>query len=114
MNIDFYNQPDFKYPEIAICMEDTEGPTAKIFVPVMVPSLSDSLPYITTNLPLDICNVKSNNISKSNLTRVSESNYIELPLPDDNPASKGDKFIIVFVGGDPNNGVLIGRLRNEF
>lgn len=110
MTSDFYNgQPDFRYPEIAICMEDTDGPTAKIFIPVATPTLSSSLCYDTKGLPLTITNIKSNNINKGNISRITESNYIEMKLPDSEPAKKGDKFVIVFIGGDVNNGVLIGR-----
>ena len=111
MTNDFYNQLDFKYPEIAVCMEDTDGPTAKIFIPIATPTLSDSLIYDTKGLPLNLSNIKSTGINKGNISRVTESNYIEMKLPDDQPAKKGDKFIIVFIGGNVNNGVLLGRYR---
>lgn len=109
MKIDFYDQPDFKYPELAICMEDTDGPIVKVYIPIATPTLTNNLIYDTKSLPIDISNIKSNNIAEGNLSRVTESNYIELKLPDDKSASKGDKFIIVFIGGDVNRGVLIGR-----
>ena len=111
MTNDFYNQLDFKYPEIAVCMEDTDGPTAKIFIPIATPTLSNSLTYDTKGLPLNLSNIKSTGINKGNISRVTETNYIEMKLPDDQPAKKGDKFIIVFIGGNVNNGVLLGRYR---
>lgn len=111
MTNDFYNQLDFKYPEIAVCMEDTDGPIAKIFIPIATPTLSNSLIYDTKGLPLNLSNIKSTGINKGNISRVTESNYIEMKLPDDQPAKKGDKFIIVFIGGNVNNGVLLGRYR---
>ena len=111
MTNDFYNQLDFKYPEIAICMEDTDGPTAKIFIPIATPTLSNSLIYDTKGLPLNLSNIKSTGINRGNISRVTESNYIEMKLPDDQPAKKGDKFIIVFIGGNVNDGVLLGRYR---
>lgn len=111
MTNDFYNQLDFKYPEIAVCMEDTDGPTAKIFIPIATPTLSNSLIYDTKGLPLNLSNIKSTGINRGNISRVTESNYIEMKLPDDQPAKKGDKFIIVFIGGNVNDGVLLGRYR---
>ncbi len=111
MTNDFYNRLDFKYPEIAICMEDTDGPTAKIFIPIATPTLSNSLIYDTKGLPLNLSNIKSTGINRGNISRVTESNYIEMKLPDDQPAKKGDKFIIVFIGGNVNDGVLLGRYR---
>lgn len=112
MTNDFYNQLDFKYPEIAICMEDTNGPMAKIFIPIATPTLSSNLTYDTKGLPLNLSNIKSTGINKGNITRVTESNYIEMQLPDDMPAKKGDKFIIAFIGGNVNDGVLIRRYNN--
>ena len=109
MTTDFYNQLDFKYPEIAICLEDTNGPNAKIFVPIATPVLSNAIAYDTKGLPLNLSNIKSKGINKGNISRVTESNYIEMKLPDDQPAKKGDKFIIIFIGGNVNNGILLRR-----
>ena len=111
MTGDFYRNLDFKYPEIAECIEDTDGPTAKIFIPIATPTLSKNVAYDTIGLPLSLANIQSSGINKGNLSRITESNYIEMKLPDDQPAKKGDRFIIVFIGGDVNNGVLIGRCR---
>lgn len=109
MNKDFYNKNvDFMYPEIAICLEDTEGPTAKIFIPIATPLLSKNIAYNNKNLVKPTTNIVSD-ASTMYIDACTESNYIEMKLPDDKPAKKGDKFIVIFIGGDVNRGVLTGR-----
>lgn len=112
MNADFYNTSDleFKFPEIAICLEDTDGPYAKIFIPVVTPLLSKNLAYDTKDGPVNLDNIISDT-SSCYIIPCTESNYITLRLPDDNPAIKGEKFIVIFLGGEVNHPVLIGRYR---
>lgn len=110
MSADFFNSKeiDYRYPEIAICLENTDGPYAKIFIPIVTPILSKNLAYDTKDGPVNLQNIISDT-SSYYVTQCTESNYIELRLPDDKPAMQGDKFIVVFIGGDVNHPVLIGR-----
>lgn len=112
MNPDFYNntKEGFRYPEIAICMEDTDGPMAKMYIPVATPTLSKNIAYDT--------DIKNKTVNKSNIlsdtsslliTPCVESNYINMRLPDDLPAKKDDIFIVVFIGGELDKPQLIGR-----
>ncbi len=107
----FYTNMDFKYPEIAICIEDTNTKIGKFFIPILTPMLSSDTPYIEKTKGLS----KRNIINKNNLiiNPIYESNYIELPLPNNyNMANKGDKFIVIFLGGNPNKPILIGGYNN--
>lgn len=109
MNSSFYNNsPDFKYPEIAICMEDSVGQTAKFFIPIATPMLSKNTIYDNKSLAKRTTNIVSDH-SSMYIEPCIESNYIELKLPENTIAKKGDKFIIAFIGGDVNNGSIIGR-----
>lgn len=109
MNTDFYKSNyDFKYHEIAICLEDTDGPYAKIFIPIITPTLSHNIAYDTTDGPVNLDNIISDT-SSSYITPCTESNYITLRLPDDKPAKANDKFLVVFIGGNVNHPVLIRR-----
>lgn len=109
MNSGFYGKNiDFAYPEIAICLEDTIGPMAKIFVPIATPTLPHSVAYDNKGFKLYMDNIISDTTTLF-VQPCTESNYIELRLPDDKGAKKDDKFIIVFIGGDVNKPTLIGR-----
>lgn len=109
MNTNFYGKnANFCYPELAICMEDTTGPEAKIYIPIVTPTLPNSVCYDTTGLKPNTGNILSDS-DPLYISHYTESNYITMKLPDDLPAKAGDKFVIVFIGGDVNHGVLIGR-----
>lgn len=103
----FYDNLDLKYPEIAICIEDTDTKTGKFIIPILTPVLNTSEPYIKK-----VDEFETDNIINSEdiiVSPVNISNYIELKLPKgyDN-AKKDDKFIVIFIGGDINKPVLIG------
>ena len=42
---EFYNQTDLRYAEIAICLEDTAGPTGKFSIPILTPLMDNDYIY---------------------------------------------------------------------
>lgn len=108
MNTNFFQEMDLKYPEIAICMEYTEGPTGKFFIPILTPTLDKSKPYIKRDQGLNLRNIQSDH-SKYKIEACYTSNYLDLKLPLGlESANAGDKFVVIFVGGDINKPVIIG------
>lgn len=107
MKKNFYEELDLRYPEIAICMEDTNTNIGKFFIPILTPTLNSSKPYLEKNNDFNTKNlINSNGL---NASPVYFSNYIELKLPKGiTTAKKDDKFIVIFIGGDINKPVLIG------
>lgn len=108
-DFEFYQDLDFKYPELAICIEDSIDGIAKFHIPVLTPMLDREEAYDITDNNVN----KSNIISKSDsmdITACTSSNYLELHLPtNDNSCQKGDIFVIVFIGGNPNMPFILGR-----
>ena len=108
MSSNFYSEGDYKYTEIAICLEDTEIPAAKgkFFLPIITPMLNSEVPYEKQEQQVNTNNILSD-INLSSIVPCTISNYVELPLPSGvTSAKKGDKFQVNFVGGEVNNPVL--------
>lgn len=104
MDKSFYNEAniDFKYPEIGICMESTEGPEVKISIPIATPTLPLDVPYDQKELLPSTRNILSDT-STMNIEQCTESNYITMKLPEDiSSLSRGDKVVLGFIGGDIN------------
>lgn len=113
MNLNFYNDKDFRYPERAILMEDVtkDNPTGKFIIPVLTPVCNLTKvthvfhhKYSTTNI-----------ISKANInvTEFEEQNYIELKIPEyifsgNNSFEQGTEFIVLFIGGSPDCAKIVG------
>lgn len=107
----FYNDMDFKYPEVAECIEDTDSNIGKFFIPALTPVIKEKSPYDKAYEGLSKYNLVNKNEIK--VSPIIMSNYLELPLPIGfKSAKKGDKFVVVFIGGDPHNPVLIGGVNN--
>lgn len=105
--VDFYNNLDLRYPEVAICLEDTNNEIGKFFIPILTPLMRKDEPFIEDINDFD----KKNVINHKNLyiSPVKLTNYIELKLPKGyTSAKKNDKFIVIFLGGDINKPILIG------
>ena len=116
----FYDETDLRYPEIAICLERTYGPTGKFSIPILTPFMDN---YNISSEIVSNKNTKtllSNNKKELEITNCEITNYLELRLPDSvlhemryhDPymyVEKGEKFIAVFVGGDLNKCKLISR-----
>lgn len=121
-DFEFYQNLDLKYPELAICLEDSVDGKAKFYIPILTPLLDSS----------EVTETTDNNISKSNILSDSSSmeinacttvNYLELSLPSlqvidpetnklkklKGSCNKGDVYVIVFIGGDLNKPFIIGR-----
>ena len=106
-NKNFYKDLDLRYPEIAICIEDTNTKIGKFFIPILTPTVSKSHAWCERNNTFS----RKNIINKDDLIiePVYESNYIELKLPNGfKKKKKDDKFIVIFIGGNINKPVLIG------
>lgn len=111
MDISFYKNEntDFKYPEIGICMEDTTDRTVKIFIPIATPTLTNEQPYDNKDLLVSTRNIISDK-SAMDIGPCTVSNYIIMNLPDSMESlKKDDKVILLFIGGDLNKPVIIGR-----
>jgi len=107
MKKNFYEDLDLRYPEIAICLEDTDINIGKFFIPILTPTLSKSKPYLEKNNNFYTKNLI--NKDDLNISQIYFSNYIELKLPKGiESAKKDDKFIVIFIGGDITKPVLIG------
>ena len=132
-DFEFYQNLDLRYPELAICIEDSVDGIAKFYIPVLTPILESDKPYDITDINISKSNILSDT-SSMEINECTSSNYLELRLPSkefmmssfnstnnsiDNTrtpitdsCSKGDIFVVVFIGGDPNKPVIIGRYYN--
>lgn len=112
MDRSFYKneKTDFIYPEIGICMEDTnEDRAAKIFIPIATPTLPRNGIYDNKEPVTALSNIVSNT-SSMDIFGCTISNYITINLPDNIDSLKvNDKVVLVFIGGDINKPVIIGR-----
>ena len=111
-HLEYYQNLDLKYPELAICIEDSIDGIAKFYIPILTPILESDKPYDIKDTNVSRYNIL-NDSSSMNIDLCTSSNYIELKLPkNDNECIKGDIFVIVFIGGDPNKPFIIGRYYN--
>lgn len=116
----FYNTTDLKYPEIAICLETTGGPTGKFCIPILTPFMDTNNVVTEKEINRSTKTLLSGSKSDMEIGNMTVTNYLELKLPDcvlhekkyHDPllvVHKGEKFIAVFVGGDMNKCKLISR-----
>ena len=124
-DFEFYQDLDLRYPELAICLEDSYGGIAKFYIPVLTPMLDSDSPYDITDHYISKSNILSNTTSME-IKACTTSNYLELRIPklqikEDNNSDdivlsssckKGEIFVVVFIGGDPNKPFIIGRYKN--
>ena len=100
---------DFKYPEIGICMENTVGPTVKLAIPIATPMLPLDSIYDNKDLSISSSNIVSDKTAIY-ISPCTESNYITINLPPDiGCLKKGDKVLVVFLGGDVNEPTILRR-----
>ena len=112
MNKDFYSKIDFKYPEIGVCMEDTIGPDVKISIPIATPTLPTDIAYDNKDLSISTQNIVSD-LTAMYISPCITSNYITVKLPSEiESLKKGDKVILLFIGGDLNSPVILRRYDN--
>ena len=115
-DFEFYQDLDLRYPEIAICVDAVSRYVGKFYIPVLTPILDKDQPYDITDINVSKSNILSDS-SSMDITPCTSSNYLTLaiPNPDDYQYYKdmiGDQFVVIFVGGDPNKPVLLGRYYN--
>lgn len=108
----YYKDKKFEYPEIATLMEDVtkSNPSGKFIIPILTPNKVTSKTYKYDTAKLNTSNIK-NDVNLYN-TSISRQNYVTLTIPKymftSDSFSSGDKFIVVFVGGDVNKIRIIG------
>lgn len=125
----FYMNLDLRYPEIAILLNDVERHSSRkgqFYIPILLPTISGNRPKLNNKPAPPMSNHIINSSSKTD--NYSESNYIELIIPQhlfpfpklysssndhnviEHPSylKKGTQFIIVFIGGDITNIKIIG------
>lgn len=108
-DFEFYQDLDLRYPELAICIEDSVNSIAKFYIPILTPVLNGDKPYDILDMNINKNNIL-NNSSSMEINACTSSNYLELHLPiNDNSCKKGDIFVIIFIGGDPNKPFILGR-----
>lgn len=129
MNIEYYQQQDLKYVEVATALEKfhyaSEG---KFFINAITPLLNSNSPKNDKKSKLSTANILNYN-SKLGISSFTLSNYISLKVPEymiDKDVDKDgyytnneiiDKhgyiakdmqFLVVFVGGDINKPRIMG------
>lgn len=109
----YIEKSDFKYSEIAIALEDYKfGSLVKFTIPTIMTFLSQDTIIKESHL-----NTKSNIVNKNPLgiNKYTSCNYIELYVSEDKACDrtegkKGDKYVVIFVGGNINNCIIIEPL----
>ena len=109
-DFEFYQDLDLRYPELAICIGTTDDKNVgKFFIPVLTPVLNGNSPYDTKDNRVSTSNIL-NDSSSMNIGACTSSNYLELVIPDTvEEVYTGDKYVVLFIGGNPNKPVLLGR-----
>lgn len=109
MDKDFFNKKDFKYPEIGVVMENTTDRTVKIAIPIATPTLPLDYIYDNKDLPPNTDNIISDTTAMY-IEPCTVSNYITIKLPSEiESLNKGDKVILIFIGGDLNSPAILRR-----
>ena len=112
---DFYKDLDLKYPEIAITLEKFSkhsDATVLCNIPVLLPFMQNTADRINTanienkvnNLGIGPCT-----IHKGTYLKINREHSQYCPANRDGIVSAGEKFIVVFVGGDIDKPRIIGR-----
>jgi len=111
-DFEFYQDLDLRYPELAICLENSVDGIAKFYIPVLTPMLTKDEPYDKKDININKSNIL-NDSSSMDISACTSSNYLELRLPNnDSNCNKGDIYAIQFIGGDPNKPFILGRYYN--
>lgn len=109
---DLYTDQNFKYPEIAICMEDAAEQTVKLYIPAVSPLLEHDEPYDKIDPSPSMLNILNRETINLDIQKCTTSNYIEVKVPEyieSGSIKKGDKFVISFIGGNVNEPYILGR-----
>jgi len=112
----YIEESDFKYSEIAIALEDYEFNTiVKFTIPTIFTFLNNNSIVLETHVTLKTNLVNKDLINANNYTTC---NYIELFVPFNAAGGnykglKGDKYIVIFVGGNINKCSILQRIINS-
>lgn len=109
---DLYTDQNFKYPEIAICMEDAVEKTVKLYIPAVSPLLEHDELYDKIDPSPSMLNILNRETINLDIQKCTTSNYIEVKVPEyieSGSIKKGDKFVISFIGGNVNEPYILGR-----
>ena len=107
MNIDFYNEQDFRYVEVGTILGVSEG-KAKVFLNSITPLLSSDS-AIKTKHPKKSTEKLLNRGAKTLITACTTANYVTIKIPSYIKVTKGDKVLVVFPGGEINKPRIIGE-----
>lgn len=116
-NIDFYDNIDLRYPEIAIAMQDINKHNpgkVKFAIPILTPTI-DTSKKIENYVHLNKRNLKNNtpieikDIIINNYIEIAMSSSICITQPEDEYIPSGSKWVVVFVGGDITKPQIISR-----
>lgn len=109
----FYKDKTFEYPEIAILMDtvNKNNPVGRFIIPILTPNLKTDRLIKSEKGVVDTSNII--NLQTNRTMSLTEQNYVTLSVPEYMFGSgieykKGDKFIIVFIGGNVNKIQIIG------
>ena len=112
---DFYKDLDLKYPEIAITLEKFNkysDATVLCSIPVLMPFMQNSADRIDTgNIENKINNlgIRPCIIHKGMYIKINREYSQYCPADEFGRVPAGQKFIVVFVGGDIDKPRVIGR-----
>lgn len=121
--MDFYNTTDMNYTELAITLEDfTYGTEVKITIPSLLPLVDLKNEPISNTYYLSNRNIVNKDKYKLHVGSCTKSNYITISVPKDlcpclgvdpkcnHKGTKGQKFIVSFIGGNINKPILYRRV----
>lgn len=110
----YYTELDLRYPEEAILLEDTVDENdviitniGKLYIPILMPLLNKNSPYETLERYIPTKNILSNT-TNLDIRQCITSNYVEADM-NGFGGRAGDKFTIVFIGGDINKIKVISK-----
>ena len=115
-NNDFFKNLDFRYPEIVECLKKNGK---EFYVPIVMGLVDDAgLDPKEKKIPNTSSKIK-NKVNNLEISKITKYNYINLEVPSylwypDYETTgikykKGDKFIVIFVGGDIDKIRIVGR-----
>lgn len=113
MNTSYYKLHTYNQLEIVVSLEDIPdtsiSPFGKFFIPAFTPLLDSDVPYDKKDPPYSTANIVSGTHGLD-IDKCTMSNYVSLRLPEYIKSVKyGDKFVILFIGGDINKPYIVGR-----
>jgi hypothetical protein len=116
----FYDDLDFKYPEIGIAIENIDrrksSQSIKFIIPVLTPNINNG-DTVSRIVHQNRANLMNDSRHRFEINDIVLTNYTEIPIPrevlgydsENDIICSGSKWIIVFVGGDITKPRVIAR-----